>query len=84
MALRRRLLFAVGVICFGVPLQTGFALINALCRRLDRITKLRLVSPASRVSNEVSLVGIASPDAACRDQIVEDTVMKVEIEYCGQ
>jgi hypothetical protein len=28
------LLFAVGVFCFGVPLQTGFALVNALYRRL--------------------------------------------------
>jgi hypothetical protein len=81
---QKLLLFAAGVICFGVPLQTGFALVNALCRRLDRITKLRLVSSASRVSDDMVLVGTESPDAARRDQIVEDTVMKVEIEYCGQ
>jgi hypothetical protein len=45
---------------------------------------LRLVSTASRVSNDAALVGMDFPDAVRRDQIVEDTVMKVEIEYCGQ
>lgn len=31
------LLFGIGVICFGVPLQSGFALVHMLHRRLDRM-----------------------------------------------
>jgi ABC-type amino acid transport system permease subunit len=30
------MLFAVGVVCFGIPLQAGFALIGAVQRRLGR------------------------------------------------
>lgn len=31
------LLFAIGVVCFGVPMQSGFALVRALYRRLSRM-----------------------------------------------
>jgi ABC-type arginine/histidine transport system permease subunit len=34
---QKLLLFAVGVFCFGVPLQTGFVLVNALYRRLKLV-----------------------------------------------
>jgi ABC-type arginine transport system permease subunit len=33
----RLVLFAIGIVCFGIPLQLGFALIRALQRRLGRI-----------------------------------------------
>jgi hypothetical protein len=31
------LLFGVGVLCFGIPLQIGFALVRMLHRRVSRI-----------------------------------------------
>lgn len=33
----RLVLFAIGIVCFGIPLQIGFALIRVLQRRLGRI-----------------------------------------------
>lgn len=35
------LLFAIGVVCFGIPLQSGFALVKMLHRRLSRIALRR-------------------------------------------
>lgn len=40
----RLVLFAIGIVCFGIPLQLGFALIRALQRRLGRLMTREQVS----------------------------------------
>ena len=48
------------------------------------ITKLRLVSPGSLVSNKAEPLGVSCGHGTEIAFSREDWFMKIEIEYCGQ
>lgn len=60
---QKLLVFGIGVFCFGVPLQSGFFLVNALCRRLRLRTAQNKSGQADAAKGDGNAVTAAPPMA---------------------